>query len=60
MFARYDEIPSVTLQDIKESVYKEPIKTYKGKFSISPLALNFICLVHMNVFGKFEGGYKII
>ena len=31
MFARFDEIPSMTLQDIKETVYTKAIKNYKGK-----------------------------
>ena len=31
VFARFDEIPSLTLQDIKETVYTKAIKNYKGK-----------------------------
>ena len=31
VFARFDETPSMTLQDIKESVYTKAIKNYKGK-----------------------------
>ena len=31
MFARFDEIPSMTLLDIKETVYTKAIKNYKGK-----------------------------
>ena len=31
MFARSDEIPSMTLQDIKETVNTKAIKNYKGK-----------------------------
>ena len=31
MFARFDEIPSITLKDIKETVYTKAIKNYKGK-----------------------------
>ena len=31
VFARFDEIPSMTLYDIKETVYTKAIKNYKGK-----------------------------
>ena len=31
MFARFDGIPSMTLKDIKETVYTKVIKNYKGK-----------------------------
>ena len=31
MFERFDEIPSMTLEDIKETVYTKAIKNYKGK-----------------------------
>ena len=31
MFARFDEIPSKTLKDNKETVYIKAIKNYKGK-----------------------------
>ena len=31
MFARFDEIPSITFYDIKETVYTKAIKNYKGK-----------------------------
>ena len=30
MFAKFDEIPSRTLEDIKETVYTKAIKNYKG------------------------------
>ena len=30
VYARFDEIPSLTLQDIKETLSK-PIKNYKGE-----------------------------
>ena len=31
MFARFDEIPSMTLKDIKETVYTKAIMNNKGK-----------------------------
>ena len=31
VFARFDQIPSMTLYDIKETVYTKAIKNYKGK-----------------------------
>ena len=31
VFARFDEIPSMTLYDIKKTVYTKAIKNYKGK-----------------------------
>ena len=31
VFARFDEISSMTLKDIKETVYTKAIKNYKGK-----------------------------
>ena len=31
VFARFDEIQSMTLYDIKETVYTKAIKNYKGK-----------------------------
>ena len=31
VFARFDEIPSMTLLDIQETVNTKAIKTYKGK-----------------------------
>ena len=31
VFARFDEIPSMTLQDIQETVYTKAIQNYKGK-----------------------------
>ena len=31
VFARFDEIPSMTLYDIKETVYTKSIKNYKGE-----------------------------
>ena len=31
VFARFDEIPSMTLKDNKETVYIKVIKNYKGK-----------------------------
>ena len=58
MFARLDEIPFMTLQDIKETVYTKAIKNYKGKktpvvSAPSPyFFISSICLVHMNVFCK--------
>ena len=33
MFARFDEIPSITLKDIKETVYTKAIKNTKGNNS---------------------------
>ena len=30
MIARFDEIPSITLKNIKETVYIKVIKNYKG------------------------------
>ena len=60
VFARFDAIPSMTLQDIKE------ICTYKSHLElqreITPIVLapcpyffiSSICLVHMNVFAKFD------
>ena len=32
VFARFHEIPSMTLQDIKETVYKKPLRITKGKY----------------------------
>ena len=34
MFARFGEIPLMTLQDIKETVYTKAIKNYKGKLEL--------------------------
>ena len=31
VFARFDKIPLMTLEDIKETVYTKAIKNYKGK-----------------------------
>ena len=31
VLAKFDEIPSMTLKDFKESVYTKAIKNYKGK-----------------------------
>ena len=31
VIARFDEIPSMNLKDIKENVYRKAIKNYKGK-----------------------------
>ena len=31
VFAMFDEIPSMTLYDIKETIYTKAIKNYKGK-----------------------------
>ena len=31
VFARFDKIPSITLKDIKKTVYTKAIKNYKGK-----------------------------
>ena len=31
VFTRFDKIPSITLKDIKETVYTKAIKNYKGK-----------------------------
>ena len=31
VFTRFDQIPSMTLYDIKETVYTKAIKNYKGK-----------------------------
>ena len=31
MFARFDEIPSMNLLDIKETICTKAIKNYKGK-----------------------------
>ena len=31
VFSRFDEVPSITLKDIKETVYTKTIKNYKGK-----------------------------
>ena len=31
VFVRFDEIPSMTLSDIKETVNTKAIKSYKGK-----------------------------
>ena len=31
MFERFDDIPSMNLEDIKENVYTKGIKNYKGK-----------------------------
>ena len=32
VFARFDEIPSMSHLDIKETVYAKTIKNYKGKY----------------------------
>ena len=38
VFARFDEIPSMILYDIKETVYKKPLRITKGNnsYSIGP------------------------
>ena len=32
VFARFEEIPSITLYDINETVYTNAIPNYKGKY----------------------------
>ena len=54
VFTRFDEIPLMTLKDIKETVYTKAIKNYKGKQlqQYWPLALNFLLLVFVLKIGK--------
>ena len=59
--ARFDEIPSMTLQDIKENVsmLQKPLRITKENNShrIGPLLLNItlsICPLDMNVYTRFD------
>ena len=66
VFAKFDEIPSMTLQDIKDSSTvnantKAILKNYKGKYQaliiLAPSTYFFIisiCLVDMNVYARFD------
>ena len=61
MFARFDEIHSRTLQDIKKYAHTKAIKNYKGKYNVTlkelaPSPYSFIiniCVAYMNVFRRF-------
>ena len=64
MFARFDEIPTMTLQDIKETQFYgrmcchlELQREITSRINYWPLALFFyksICLVDMNMFARFD------
>ena len=65
VFAKFDEIPPMTLQDIKETstvnANTKAIKNYKGKYQaliiLAPSTFFFIisiCLVDMNVYARFD------
>ena len=61
MFAWFDEIPSMTLKDIKETVFTKAIKNYILR-EITPIVLApsssvfiiSICLEDRNVFARFD------
>ena len=57
MFARFDEIPSMTLYGIKDTVYTKAIKNYKTQIVLAPSSKVFIISIRLedrNVFARFD------